>query len=118
MKKIISLYTSQDKYQINSTIFTFLCILIITLQTAVNYKSLPPKIPLFYSLTWGDIQLASLPQIIILPSIILLITLINTVICLELHTSQTFLKRILTSINALIAFLILVTALKIINIFV
>ncbi|MBU1031693.1 hypothetical protein KKE03_02080 [Patescibacteria group bacterium] len=83
--------------------------LIMTLAIALSFKFLPQKMPLFYSLTWGEGQLATYAQFLILPAIIILITLVNLVISWQLHHQQSFFKQVLL-FSPLVIGLILTTA--------
>lgn len=85
---------------------------------AINLKSLPPKIPLFYSLPWGEQQLVSALQFVILPAIVILIGLINLIISLLLHPSQLIVKILLHITTAIVALLTLVTTWNIIYTFI
>lgn len=80
-------------------------------------KSLPPKLPLFYSLAWGDTQLVSSQQLFIIPSIIVLITLFNLILTWQLHSSQVFFKRILLFSSLLVSIILTITFFKIVLIF-
>lgn len=99
---------------LSSVIFIFFALIFIL----INFSRLPSKIPLFYSLAWGEGQLATTVQIFILPLIATLILLINLVISWHLHKTQTILKRIVGLSSAMISFMILLTCIKIILIFV
>lgn len=116
--KLLKYYRAQDKYIFFCNVFIILCIISILIFYFLNLKSLPPKIPLFYSLSWGQPQLASIQQFIILPSMLTLIYLFNCILTLQLAPSQIALKRIIYFTTATIAFLILITAFKILTIFV
>ncbi|MBI2019598.1 hypothetical protein HYS95_02960 [Candidatus Daviesbacteria bacterium] len=72
-------------------------------------KLLPPRLPLFYSLPWGEGQLATHSQFLVIPSSIILITLLNLILSWQLHSSQTFFKKIL-NITSIIVSIILTTA--------
>jgi len=91
--------------------------LFITLFIAIFANFLPPKIPLFYSLPWGDSQLGSKEQLLILPAIIVLITLSNLIISWQLHSSQIFFKKILIFSSVLISLILTITFFKIVLIF-
>lgn len=111
-------YKQQDKIIFNSTLLTIFMSLLILIFWVINYSKLPPQLPLFYSLPWGETQLASLPQFLILSSLIILILLINLIISWHLHPSQILTKRIISLTTAFTSFLILITAFRIIYIFV
>lgn len=92
--------------------------LVLTIFIAVSGKILPPKLPLFYSLSWGDHQLGNHQQLLIIPGIIALITLFNLIISWQLHQSQRFFKKILLIASMLTSLILVITFLKIIFIFI
>lgn len=118
MNRLISFYQKQDKVIFYSVFLALLCFLIVVHTYAFFIPVLPSQIPLFYSLPWGEAQLSSLGQFIILPTVILLTGIINLFISWHLHDSQIVLKRILNMSTALVAVLVTITALKIIFTFV
>lgn len=79
---------------------------------------LPTKLPLFYSLSWGDKQLATPEQFFIIPAIITLITLINLIISWQLHLSQSFLKKVLLFTSLITTLILIITFIKIVLIFI
>lgn len=111
-------YNTQDRFVFWLNLIAFLLVLIILIILGLNFNRLPSKIPLFYSLPWGESQLVELPQFIILPSMIVIIILINLILSWHLHPSQNVMKRILATISASIALLALITAVKVIFIFI
>lgn len=88
--------------------------LAITISIITMLSFLPPKLPLFYSLPWGESQLASHQQFFIIPAIITIITLLNLIISWQLHPSQSFFKKALISSSAIVAMILMITFLKII----
>lgn len=92
--------------------------LTITLTILVLIKFLPPKLPLFYSLPWGEKQLVNREQLLITPAIIALITLCNLIISWQLHASQVFFKNILLFSSLLVSLILTITFLKIVLIFI
>lgn len=90
-----------------------LCLIIILL-----FKYLPPKLPLFYSLSWGDQQLATHQQFLIIPASLALIALLNFSISLQLHASQIFFKKILLISPIIMSLILVITFIKIILIFI
>lgn len=93
-----------------------LCIL-ITLFIAILAKLLPPRLPFFYSLPWGEKQLGSREQLLILPASITLVVLCNLIISWQLHSSQKIFKKILVFSSLLVSLILTVTFFKIILIF-
>ncbi len=118
LKDFVQFYQTQDSIIFWSISSSVLISLIIILLWAINIYKLPQQIPLFYSQPWGENQLADLPQFIVLPALVILTVLINLIISWHLHPSQIILKRILSFSSLIVSFLILITAFKIIYIFV
>ncbi|MBI3485597.1 hypothetical protein HY025_01485 [Candidatus Daviesbacteria bacterium] len=116
--KAIRFYKTQDKINFFCISLSFFIALVIIGLFIINLKNLPNKIPIFYSLSWGDEQLANSSQFIVLPLIIILTAMINLIISWHLHTSQVLLKKIIYISTLLISVLILLTSLRIIYIFV
>lgn len=96
----------------------FLVASIISLSIPILVKILPQKLPLFYSLSWGDKQLSNQTQLFLLPASIILITLINILISHNLHQSQFFFKIVILISSLIFSFILVITFLKIILIFV
>lgn len=118
LAEFLKFYRSQDKIIFYSVVFSLFSSLVVLIFFALEYKNLPARVPLFYSLPWGGAQLVNRPQFIILPSLAVLICLINLITSWHLHPSQLILKRTLSLASALVAALILITAFKIILIFI
>lgn len=118
LDKIVVFYRKQDPIIFFSVLISLICSVITALVFLINFQNLPQSLPLFYSLSWGEGQLISTPQFIILPSLILLITLLNLIISWQLHPSQQVIKRIIAFSTAGVGVLITLTALKIIYIFI
>lgn len=96
----------------------FLLASIMSLSMPIFAKILPQKLPLFYSLAWGDKQLGNYPQLFLLPASIILITLINILISHNLHQSQFFFKIVLLISSLIFSLILIITFLKIIFIFI
>lgn len=107
-----------NKFFSSAVLGTFFSSLIIFLSLLLLYSHLPTKLPLMYSLPWGPQQLISKQQILILPAIIILISLSNIILSFGLHSEQTFLKKILLLSAAAVSLIVLITALKILTIFI
>lgn len=98
---------------------TILWLLLTTLLTALaaglvalTIKDLPPEIPLFYSLPWGESRLTSPIWLWILPAVSGVILLINLLISQFLF--ETVLSRILVATTTLVALMSLISLGKII----
>ncbi len=81
-------------------------------------RFLPPQLPIFYSLPWGENQLATSLQFLILPSTAICISLINLLIYWQLHPSQVLLRNILVGLSLIVTLILLLTQIKIIFIFI
>lgn len=90
----------------------------VTVFVLIMSKFLPPKLPLFYSLPWGDKQLVTPKQLLIVPAIITLVTLSNLVLSWQLHSSQTFFKKILLFSSLLVSLITTITFFKIVLLFI
>ena len=116
-KKVIEFLKTQDNVVTGSFFATLLGTFILTLTIAITMGNLPQKVPLFYSLPWGEAQLVSKPQLFLLPLLILLVGLVNLVMSWQLHESQLPLKRIIHISTVIFAVLIFITTLRVILIF-
>lgn len=90
----------------------------LTILLLIFNGALPQIIPLFYSRSWGQQQLGSLYQLLILPALIVCITLINLIIYWQLHESQTLLKKSLLFTSLVSSLVLAISFFKIILIFV
>ena len=100
------------------SVYSFVISLILVMLILFLPNFLPNKLPLFYSLRWGESQLASKEQFLILPAISLGITLVNLLIIRQLHSQQVLLKQILQITTLLCSLILVVTLVKIILIFI
>ncbi|MBI4036485.1 hypothetical protein HY386_01230 [Candidatus Daviesbacteria bacterium] len=94
--------------------------LAVVMTTVILFMPIfsPSKLPLFYSLPWGEGQLAMLPQFFILPAILVCITLINLMIYWQLHDKQRLFKQVIQATSLVCATVLLVSFMKIILIFI
>lgn len=89
----------------------------LALFIITSFKELPAKMPLFYSLPWGDGQLATHNQFLIIPASISLITLLNLIISWQLHPSQSFFKKTLLYSSIIVCLILTLAFAKIILMF-
>ncbi|MBI2334223.1 hypothetical protein HYU96_00265 [Candidatus Daviesbacteria bacterium] len=106
-----------QKLLLLTTVFSMSAAAVITLSVLVFFKDLPEPLPLFYSLPWGERQLASHAQFLIIPATIVLIALVNLIVSHQLHPSQSFLKIALHLVSLVAAVVLIITFMKIIFIF-
>lgn len=96
----------------------FLLSFIIILAILIILRFLPERLPLFYSLAWGDGQLATHQQFLIIPASISAIALLNLVISWQLHHQQSFLKKVLLLSSIVVSLIFIITFIKIILMFI
>lgn len=92
--------------------------LLIALTILILIRFLPPKLPLFYSLPWGEKQLVQNHQLLIIPASIALLSLSNLIISWQLHAQQKFFQNILLFSSVLISVILTITFFKIILTFI
>lgn len=89
-------------------LFVFIFFLIsVTIQGALivlNWRTLPPQVPIFYSKPWGEPMLAAPIFLWILPSLTVIFVIVNYFVALYLLRSQYFLNRVLVVFSAIISF--------------
>lgn len=108
----------KDYFFLIPILVTVISVISIVLLFLILFNRIPDRLPLFYSLPWGETQLATKQQFFLLPVILILVCLINSLIASLLHETQYILKRILMFSLLLINLIILITAVKIMLIFV
>lgn len=82
------------------------------------FRFLPSKLPLFYSLSWGEGQLATQREFFIIPGVIILVTLLNFAISSQLHHSQKFFGTALCITSYVTTFILLIAFLKVSLVFI
>lgn len=90
---------------------------VLILTILLIFEFLPSRLPLFYSLRWGEEQLVSHQQFYIIPASIILIALLNLMIIWKLPPSLSFLKKILVFSTNVTVIILTVTFIKIVLIF-
>jgi len=79
-----------------------------------NFNRLPPQIPLFYSKSWGENQLADLFMIILLPFFLNLFFFLNNFIYVKLFPDNVLVKKIINYLNIFLIIIIPIIFLRII----
>jgi hypothetical protein len=95
-------------------IFSFVLFLGSVLLTVFKFASLPQKIPLFYSKPWGQERLAGKEFIWLLPSILLLLIIANTVLAKIFVSRINFLAQMVAVSLSILSILTFFTLLRII----
>lgn len=114
LKKESKSFVASNKLFFWINVLPIIISLILIIVILFGIRSLPAKLPLYYSLPWGDDQLATHQEFLLIPISIVIITLFNSVISWQLHPSQSFLKRILLFSPLIVSLLLTVTFLKIV----
>ena len=76
---------------ISSSVIFFFTILLV----AIEYRNLPPVLPLFNQLPWGESRLGEKNQLLIPISIVLVVGITNSIVSSFVYNSQPLITRIL-----------------------
>lgn len=118
LKRFFHFNKRQDPVVFWATALSLLGVVITLAFFAQAFIDLPTQLPLFYSLPWGEGQLVPTVHLIILPSLAILITLINLLVCWHLHQSQYMLKRMIAIFSASLSLLLTLSAIRILFLFI
>ncbi len=91
--------------------------LVVALLILGAGQFLPNKMPLFYSLPWGESQLVEPNKLLVIPASVSLISLVNLIILSQLHVSQHFFKKMLLFVSLANSIILFIAIIKIILIF-
>lgn len=78
------------------------------------WRSLPPELPLFYSLPWGKEQLTTPVGLFLLPLLSLGVFFLNLILTAFLAKGEKLIQRMLSAAAAIISLLCLIALIKII----
>lgn len=104
MKEIIKNLKS-DKILYRFFYIDFIFILISFLYALLEYRSLPPFIPIFNQLPWGDSRLSQTPGIFFPLIVVLIIFIVNNFIAGLIYSNTPLVARMLSVTNFLISLL-------------
>lgn len=107
-------FLRRDSIILTACIFTGVLFLLLVSVFALTASTLPPELPLFYSLPWGEGQLIALPFFMLLPILLLAVFILNSFIGAILYTNYKTLVQLLFFGTALSAFLLATTVVKIV----
>lgn len=93
----------------------FLPLLLATIFAVSSFKDLPGQIPLFYSRSWGETQLAAKSYIFIPLGGSLLLGIFNFGLAINLHLKDRVSSYLLGGAAALVSLLTAITTANIIN---
>lgn len=105
---------SRDKFSLSVLIFSIFSILLQGLLILINWKKLPPELPLFYSQPWGEKMFARPLFLFILPVIVFVFTALNYWILLSTW-ENIFLRRIIIAFTFLGSFFCTYSLIKLIS---
>lgn len=100
MKTLINRLKS-DKILLRGFLISFLLTLITVIYIAINYSSLPPFIPIFNQLPWGDQRFTQTPGIFIPTIIFLLIFCLNFIIATAVYLKNPLIARVVAATTLL-----------------
>lgn len=105
----------QEKF--NRLIFRWNIILIVAQLALIFWKfnSLPDQVPLFYSLPWGESQLASTSTLFLLPTFSIVLLLVDNLFASFFLKTQTLLARLLVVTSLVFSIFSFITLFQIVN---
>lgn len=115
---LLVFFKNKDRYFAFTFLATAVSALFISAVLLIFSSQLPSKLPLFYSLPWGEKQLVNQFGFFILPIILIVFSLINFTLALQLHSLQIILKRMLILTSLAIDIIIVVSFIRVIFIFI
>lgn len=92
-----------DRLTFNGFIISVIFTLVTILYILLNYKSLPPFIPIFNQLPWGDQRLVSTPGIFIPVIIFACLFVFNIIFTSVVYSKNPLIARIVASVTLLLA---------------
>jgi hypothetical protein len=104
MKKLIRVLRS-DKILFRFSILTLVFILISFLWTLIRYRDLPPIVPIFNQLPWGETRLSEKPGIFLPLIIIASIFALNSVVSTSIYEKTPLISRMLSVTTFLVSLL-------------
>ena len=81
---------------------------------AWKFTSLPPKIPLYYSLPWGESQLSNTSSLFLLPTISITVLFIDNLFSVSFFKNHSLISRLSTITSLLVSFFSIITLSKIV----
>jgi hypothetical protein len=115
---ILRTIETTDKILLYPVFITILSILLLVSSFFITSPFLPPKLPLLYSLPWGEQQLIGKSQFLLLPALIVGMSVVNIALAMQLHSSHSTLKKMLLLSLVGIDIIMVTTGIKILIIFV
>ena len=100
----------------NSQFFRWNLIFIVIQLTVLiwQFGNLPQQVPLYYSLPWGELQLVSASTLFIIPTLSIVLFLVNHLFAIGFSQKNHLLANLLIFTSLIVSFFFLLTLLKII----
>lgn len=113
----ISVLGSFWQEKINHHFFRWNLLLIIfqLLLLIIKFNDLPGQVPLYYSLPWGEDQLAAAASLFLLPTFSIMILLLNNLIATFFLKTIPLFSRLLTIFSLIFSLLSAISLTKIIS---
>lgn len=105
-----------DKLIFRGFIINFLMIVITTLYILVSFRNLPPFLPLFNQMPWGEERIAQTAWIFVIPLISLLIFIFNLIYSEVTYSKTPLVPRMLVITSFLVSILALLFVVRTIQI--
>jgi hypothetical protein len=102
MKKLI-INIKADKLALRGFIISILLTLLTILYIAINYQNLPPLIPVFNQLPWGNSRLVPLNGIFIPVVIFTVIFIFNVLFTSIVYSKNPLIARIVAAVTLILA---------------
>lgn len=102
--------------KINKKVFRWNLIFIIIQLVLLFFKfnDLPVSVPLYYSLPWGEAQLAPASTLFLLPAFSLIVGLINSILAVSFSESNPLFSHLLTTFSLIFSVLMFFALFRII----
>lgn len=116
MKKYIN-YLKKDRLVLRLYVASLVLILITVIYIAITFNRLPPLIPVFNQLPWGEERLSSAPGIFIPSLIASIMFFINMFLSIVSYSTSPLISRfiaITSFLTALLTFLFIVRTIQLI----
>ena len=110
-------YLSQDRLILRLYVITGILIVATTVSTLISYSKLPPLLPVFNQLPWGERRLSETPGIFIPEVIVVVIFVFNIFFSAISYTRSPLISRMLaitSFLTALLAFLFIMRTIALI----
>lgn len=78
--------------------------ILIAIFFGLSYKFMPEQIPLFYSRSWGELQIANLWYILLLPLLMNLFFFLNNFIVKKFFPNDQTIKKLVSYANVFMMF--------------